>query len=75
MLSFNEFRKNLKEEISVDVLGNFIGGYDLTVHTSPDNNPNQPIGGNFSDRMHYDYCYDTAGNQHNDYRGGHYALP
>jgi hypothetical protein len=74
MLSFNEFRKNLKEEISVDVLGNFIGGYDLTVHTSPTQNPYQPEGGNFSDRKHYNYCYDS-GVKFNDYMGGHYALP
>ncbi len=73
-MSLDDFRKSLKEEISTDALGKFTGGYDLTVNTSPDQNPNQPPGGNFSDRMHYDYCYDS-GVQFNDYRGGHYAIP
>ena len=75
MMSLDDFRKSLKDEISTDALGKFTGGYDLTVNTSPEDNPfNEIHGTNFSDRMHYDYCMDTIGNQHNDYRGGHYGL-
>ena len=74
MMSLDEFKKKLNDEITLNSLGKFSGGYDLTIHTSPEQNIHQPEGGNFSDRMHYDYCTDTIGNQHNDYRGGHYGL-
>lgn len=74
MLSLKDFKANLTDEISTGDLGKFYGGADLTVQTTPEENPKQPKGGNFADRMHYDYCYDAQSNQHNDYRGGNYAL-
>ena len=75
MLSLDVFRNKCVENISVETLGKFTGGYDLTVYTTPAENPYLAPQTEFGDRMHYDYCFDTAGNRINDYRGGFYAIP
>lgn len=59
------------EILKKNEIGNFTGGYDVSVSTGYEENP---YSNTHCDVKYYDYCYD-GNTQYEDYRGGNYALP